>query len=65
MPFFSWLRGYDSYGVPINLHFGKWVTKEKGRSSTFGTEVGGFLSIIGNVCLVYSLYVYANAMINK
>lgn len=62
---FSFLKNCDAYGVPVSLHFGKWVTREKGRSTTFGTPIGGLITIICNACLVFAVFIYSDIMWNK
>ena len=38
------LKKVDIFGSDVGLHFGRWVTKDKGHKVTYKTEIGGFIT---------------------
>jgi hypothetical protein len=54
------LRNIDVFGYPVGLHFGRWQSKEKGRSQKYKTEIGGFMTIIYIILLTVAISFYIN-----
>ena len=42
------LKSFDFFGTTAGLHFGNFLTREKGKSSVYRTEIGG---IFGLFCI--------------
>jgi len=45
------LRNCDFFGTNVGMHFGRRVSREKGRSLLFTTEIGGLFTI---ACCIFS-----------
>ena len=56
------LKSCDQYGAKVGLHFGQWINREKGMPQTFSTEIGGFISIIGQACFWSTFIIYSIQM---
>ena len=54
MPIDKLLKKADIFGADVGLHFGRWVTKEKGHKVTYRTEIGGIITCF---CLMACLAV--------
>ena len=51
MPLGRFLKKIDIFGASVGLHFGRWITKEKGHKVNYRTEIGGILTLC---CLMAS-----------
>ena len=42
------LKSFDFFGMTAGLHFGNFLSRDKGKSSVYKTEIGG---IFGLICI--------------
>ena len=53
----KFLKNVDIFGASVGLHFGRWITKEKGHKVNYKTEVGGIITCL---CLMASIVAFTN-----
>ena len=46
------LRSFDFFGTNVGLHFGRWIKREKGRTISYQTEIGGIITVICSLCFI-------------
>lgn len=63
----EFLAGFDSYGAKTGLHVGKYLSRERGRPTTYTTPFGGLLSMVNSlwfwsffVWYLYLMFTYSN-----
>jgi len=60
----NFIKSFDQFGINVGLHFGHWISKEKGRDISYKTYIGGIASIFSNACFFAASWIFFMQMIN-